>query len=119
MDKYTSEQEIDTKRPAGFLTGLFLGSLAGAATMLLLAPQSGQQTRQQLQEKAMKLGDQTNDTVENIVSQVRTKADEVKANVTDRAKELKKQGQEVLTEQLDRVASAAESGKKVIQGRGD
>jgi gas vesicle protein len=117
MNKYANEQESDTKSSGGFLTGLFLGGLAGAVTALLLAPQSGEETRQQIQQKAHKLSDQTTATMGDVASQVRTKADEVRANVTDKAKELKKQGQEVLVEQLDRVSAAAETGKKVIQGR--
>jgi gas vesicle protein len=116
MDK-TFEQETNTKRPAGFFTGLFLGGLAGAVTALLLAPQSGQETRQQLQDKATKLSEQTSAKVDDVVSQARTKKDEVRATLTEKAKELKKQGQEVLVEQLDRVSSAAESGKKAIQGK--
>jgi hypothetical protein len=41
----------------------------------------------------------------------------VKATLTEKARELKKQGQEVLVDQLDRVSNAAESGKKAIQGK--
>jgi soluble cytochrome b562 len=55
--------------------------------------------------------------VEDVVSQVRAKTGEVKSTVSDKARELKKQGQEVLVDQLDRVSAAAESGKKAIQGR--
>ncbi len=116
MDKIF-EQETNTKRPAGFFTGLFLGGVAGAVTALLLAPQSGEETRQQLQDRAMRLSEQTTATVDNVMSQARTKKDEVKATLTEKAKELKKQGQEVIVEQLDRVSSAAENGKKAIQGR--
>lgn len=118
MDKQrTFEQEANTKNPGGFLAGLFLGGLAGAVTALLLAPQSGEETRQQIQQRAAELSDQTAAKVENVVSQVRSKTDEVKATVNDKAKELKKQGQEVLVDQLDRVSTAAESGKKAIQGK--
>jgi gas vesicle protein len=117
MDKHTFEQEINTKKPGGFFTGLFLGGIAGAVTALLLAPQSGEETRQQIHQQARKLSDQTTATVEDVVSQVRTKSDEVKATVSDKAKELKKHGQEVLVDQLDRVSAAAESGKKAIQGK--
>lgn len=111
------EHETNTKRPAGFLTGLLLGGVAGAVTALLLAPQSGEDTRHQLQDKAMKLSEQTSATVEDVFSQARTKKDEVKATLTEKAQELKKQGQEALVEQLDRVSNAAESGKKAIQGK--
>jgi gas vesicle protein len=117
MDKHTFEQETNVKNPGGFFAGLFLGGLAGAVTALLFAPQSGEETRQQIQQKAAQLSDQTTAKVEDVVSQVRTKTGEVKATVSDKAKELKKQGQEVLVDQLDRVSAAAESGKKAIQGK--
>ena len=36
----------------GVLAGMLIGSLAGALTMLLLAPQSGEETRLQIHEKS-------------------------------------------------------------------
>ena len=120
MDKYTHEQEITAKRPANFLTGVLLGGVAGAVTALLFAPQSGQETRQQIQQKATELRDQTTSTVENTVAQVQSKASQLKADIgekattlkhdiTEKATNLKQQGQEVLVDQL----SAA---TKKIQG---
>src|SRR5436190_5031491 len=107
MDKYTYEEETNSKRPAGFLAGLFLGGLAGAVTALLLAPQSGQETRQQLQQRAVKVSERAAGKVDEVVSQARTKSGQVKANLTEKARDLKKQGQDVLVEQLDRVSNAA------------
>ena len=43
----------------GVLTGLLIGGLAGAGAMLLLAPQSGEKTRAQIQEKTIQLRDET------------------------------------------------------------
>lgn len=120
MDKYnTYEQETNTNRPAGFLTGLFLGGVAGAVTALLFAPQSGQETRQQLQQKAVRMSEDAADRVDEVVSQARTKTGQVKANLTEKARGLKNQGKEALVEQLDRVSNAAENGKRAIQGKDD
>jgi soluble cytochrome b562 len=63
------------------------------------------------------LRDQTTTTVEGAVAQVRTRASQIKADVRDKAEELQQQGQDMLVEQLDRVSAAAETGKKVIQGK--
>ena len=41
------------------LIGLLVGGLAGAGAMLLLAPQSGEQTRTEIREKSLQLRDQT------------------------------------------------------------
>lgn len=110
MDTYIHEQESNTKRPANFLTGMLLGGVAGAVTALLFAPQSGEETRQQIQKKAAELRDQTTATVENTVAQVQSKASQLKADLGEKATHLKQQGQEVLVEQL----SAA---TKKIQGK--
>lgn len=100
MDTYIHEQESNTKRPANFLTGMLLGGVAGAVTALLFAPQSGEETRQQIQQKAAELRDQTTATVENTVAQVQSKASQLKADLGEKATHLKQQGQEVLVEQL-------------------
>jgi gas vesicle protein len=121
MDKYTYDQETNTKRPANFFTGVLLGGMAGAVTALLFAPQSGEETRQQIQQKAVELRDQTTATVENTLNQVQSKASQLKADLGEKATNLKQdlgekattlkqQGQDVLVEQL----SAA---TKKIQGK--
>lgn len=89
MDKYTNKQESSTKHPASFLSGVLLGGVAGAVTALLFAPQSGEETRHQIQQKAVELRDQTTMTVENTVAQVQSKASELKANLGEKATNLK------------------------------
>lgn len=117
MNKQTYDQESHQSQPRNFFTGLLIGSLAGAATMLLFAPQSGKATRQQIQQKTMELRDQTMATVEGTMGQIRGKTDQLKSEVREKAYELKQHGQEALVEQLDRVSEAAEKGKKAIQGK--
>jgi len=70
----------------GVLAGLLIGSLAGAVTMLLLAPQSGKGTRKQISEVGRK-----------------------------KFTELKQHSQDLAVDQLDRVSEAALAGKKAIQ----
>src|ERR1044071_6192937 len=59
------------------LFGMLLGGLAGAVTMLLLAPQSGKETRRQFQEKGIELRDRVSEAVEDTLAQVRTNANRV------------------------------------------
>jgi len=118
MNNSTNEQVSNTKSPASFLAGVLFGGLAGAVTMLFFAPQSGKETRQQIQQKAIDLRAQATNTVEHTLSEIRTKADQLKVDVGEKAQSLKQQGQEVLVDQLDRVSEAAISGKKLIQGNG-
>lgn len=68
----------DTAEPRGFAAGLLAGSiiagLAGAGAMLLLAPQSGEQTRAKLQQQGLKLrywavGDKTHQLTDDVDEQ--------------------------------------------------
>jgi gas vesicle protein len=98
------------------LAGLFVGGLAGAVTMLLLAPQSGEDTRMKIQKKGVELRDRTFEIVEDAVTKARSKTDDLATSGRKKIKELKQQGQELAVEQLDRVSDAAQAGKEAIQG---
>lgn len=90
------------------LGGMLVGSLAGAVTMLLLAPQSGKDTRKQIQEKGIELRDRTTELVGDTMTQVRSQANKITVGLKDR-------GQELAVKQLDQVSEAAQAGKKAIQ----
>jgi gas vesicle protein len=96
--------------------GLLVGGLAGAVTMLLLAPQSGRDTRIQIQKKGIELRDRTTEIVEDAMAQVRSSRDRLSTSGREKLKELKHQGQELVVEQLDHVSEVAQAGKKAIQG---
>ena len=102
------EYRSHANNTAGVLVGMLIGGLAGAVTMLLLAPQSGKDTRKQIQEKSIELRDRTTELVDDTMAQVRTNANRITMN-------LKERGQEVAVEQLDKVSEAAQAGKKAIQ----
>jgi gas vesicle protein len=97
------------------LIALFIGGLAGAVAMLFLAPQSGEDTRLQLQKKGMQLFEQTSDLTKDSLMQVRKRANKLTVMGGKKFRELKKQGQELAVEQLDQVSKAAKAGKKAIK----
>jgi gas vesicle protein len=97
------------------LAGLLIGGLVGVITMLLLAPQSGENTRMQLQEKGIELRDRTTRMMEDAMAKARSNADKLTIEGREKIKELKQHGQELAVEQLDRVSDAAQAGKKAIQ----
>lgn len=97
------------------MAGLLIGAAAGATAMLLLAPQSGKATRQQIQDKGIELRDRTTGLVDEAVRQVRSSTSALVADGRKKAEEIKGQGQELLAEQLGRVSAAAEAGKKAVQ----
>src|SRR5215207_9016533 len=96
------------------LTGLLVGGLIGAATALLFAPRSGEETRAELRDKAIDLRDRTTETVKDTVSQAKSKAYEIKDTVIEKAEGLKQRGKQTVNQQLDNVSQAAETGKKKV-----
>jgi len=108
MTHENKEYQHPANNILGVLVGALIGALAGAVTMLLLAPQSGKDTRIQIQKKGIELRDRTTEMVEDTMAQVRTNANKITMG-------LKNYGQEVAVKQLDHVSEAARAGKKAIQ----
>ena len=96
------EYRYPTNNVFGVLVGMLIGGLAGAMTMLLLAPQSGKDTRKQLQEKSIELRDWKTEMVEDALVQVRSNPAKITMDTKD-------------YEQLEHVSDAAQAGKKAIQ----
>jgi gas vesicle protein len=101
--------------PLNVVVGILIGGLAGAVTMLLLAPRSGKDTRMQIQEKGLELRDRTNEIVEETLAQVRSSVNKLTLDGREKFNELKQHGQELAVEQLDHVSEAAKAGKKALQ----
>jgi len=101
--------------PLRLLIGLLVGGLAGVVTMLLFAPQSGKETRDQIEEKTIELRDQTSKNVKKALAQVRSGTVQIKSDVQEKASELKQLSQDKLVEQLDRVSAALDTGKTAVE----
>jgi gas vesicle protein len=101
--------------PKSVFTGFLVGSVIGAATALLFAPRSGEETRAEIRDKAIELRDRTTETVKDTVSQAKSRAYELKDNVWEKAEELKERGKHTVNRRLDRVSQAAEAGKEKVQ----
>jgi len=97
------------------LAGLLIGGLAGAVAMLLLAPQSGEDTRTQIQAKGSQLRDRTTGMMDDATAQMRSNVNKITAGGREKIKELRQHGQELAAEQLGRVSEAAQAGKKAIE----
>jgi gas vesicle protein len=109
------EYTYRTNNILGVLIGMLVGGLAGALTMLLLAPQSGKDTRTQIQKKSIELRDRTSEMVDETMAQVRLNANKIATSGREKINELKQRGQEVAVEQLDHVSEVAQAGKKAIK----
>lgn len=117
MSSTTQELEYPSNNNtfAGAFAGLLIGGLAGALTMLLLAPQSGRETRTQIHDKSFELRDRATKMFEDSVDDVRTNAQKFTRGGQKRITELKHQGQEMAVEQLDRVSAAVKAGKAAVK----
>jgi len=114
---------------SAFLIGFLIGGLTGAAVSLLLAPQSGEETRALIRDKAIEIGDKASETAEDAYARAeeaaadaRAKADELTKLARARAEELQHRGQVIIEEQRSRINSAIESARKTpkhTEGEGD
>jgi gas vesicle protein len=115
MINENQEYKYSTNTFLNVLVAMVVGGLAGAIAMLLLAPQSGKETRKLIQKKSVELRDQTTEMVEDTVAQVRSNVNKIALGGREKINELKKHGQELAVEQLDHVSKAAKAGKKAIK----
>src|SRR5690242_5909230 len=99
-----------------FLAGLVVGGLAGAAVSLLMAPRSGQETRNLLQQKGIELRDEANETAESAVKQVRQKGQQISADIGEKVGELKQRGQKLIDETRDDHSGALAGEKTGARG---
>jgi len=109
------EYKHSTNNVLNVLVGVLVGGLAGAVTMLLLAPQSGKRTRMQIQEKGIELRDRATGIMEDAVAQVRLNGNKLARDGRRKANELLHQGQNLVAEQVEYVSDAVKAGKKAIQ----
>lgn len=118
---------------ANFLAGFIVGGLVGAATALLLAPQSGEETRAVIKEKSIEIKDKAVVTAEDArmraehaldeariraedaVAEVRTRADEVARMSRDRAAEIGQKGQILLDESKAKVRQTVKKAAKDVE----
>ncbi len=109
MHNVRHDHQFEAGRAGGFLAGLVVGGLAGAGTMLLLAPESGIRTRADLQQKGMELRDLAMETVESTMADARIKARQITNPVRKQAEQLQQRDQRILEQQEDRAGAGAES----------
>jgi len=62
----TVSGDAERSSPAGFVTGVFLGLLAGTILAMVAAPQSGEETRDLLRAKAREAVERTRDTAGDV-----------------------------------------------------
>jgi gas vesicle protein len=102
-----------------FLAGFVIGGMVGAAVALLLAPQSGEETRTIIHDRSIELKDKAAEKAESArikaeaaAAEARARADELAKLTQEKAIEFKKKGQEVYQTQKSRIESAVQKKSK-------
>ena len=96
-----------------FLVGFVVGGVSGALAALLLAPQSGEETRTIIKEKTIELKDKASHSVEDAYHQAeaaaavaRTKFEELADLTKTKTQDLQHKGQVILEEQKSKISEA-------------
>jgi gas vesicle protein len=103
----------DNSEFGSFLSGFLIGGLVGAAVALLMAPQSGEETRTLIVEKSTELKDKTAASLEEAyaaaekaAADARARAEELAKEAQARAEELRQRSQVILEEQRSKISDA-------------
>lgn len=78
-----------------FAVGLFTGTLLGGIAALLFAPQSGEETRQFIQDKSQEAYEKAGKTIEETYAQAETSLAEARSKIEELAAEAKKKSLEL------------------------
>ena len=102
-----------------FLVGFIVGGLTGAAVSLLFAPQSGEETRAFLRDKAVELKDKAAESVEEARLQAekaweeaKVKTDEWTQLAKEKAGDLKTKGEKTIEESRKKIADTIKPKEK-------
>lgn len=94
-----------------FLSGFIVGGLVGAAVALLMAPQSGEETRVLIRDRSIELKDKAVEAAED----ARVRAEAAAEEARMRAEEIRQRGQQVYLDQKGRLESAIDATKEAYQ----
>jgi gas vesicle protein len=102
----------------GFLSGFFIGLIAGSVVALLTAPQSGEQTRQMIGEKSLELREKAAESIDEVLLQgerALASARETTEHTIERTKrqisQLEARGETMLEEQRQRLNRLMEDAR--------
>ncbi len=102
-----------------FLAGFLIGGMVGAAVALLLAPQSGEETRTIIHDRSIELKDKAVEKAETArikaeaaAADARARADELAKLTQEKAIEFKKKGQDLYEAQKSKIETAVQKRTK-------
>lgn len=126
MKNNNHEQDFDQKHhnsggsaATSAIAGLVIGGLAGAGAALLFAPQSGKETRAQIQQKTIEIRDKTTESVSGALTQVKAKTHEITDGVREKADDIQLQIMEKAEQIQHKVAGKAEEFQHKVAGKAE
>jgi len=102
----------------GFLGGLALGTLVGGALAIVFAPQSGEQTREQLRETSIELKDRATQVAGQAREQadtLQTQAQEVLGQAKDQVQSVTTRVQGIAADAKDKAQDVAQTAQQTVQ----
>ena len=97
---------MSAREASSFFTGFFVGAMVGGAAALLLAPQSGEETRAQIRERSIELKEQAEATYGDVV----VKIDESTKELRGRTEELSSKLDELIAQGKDEITRLSQRG---------
>ena len=105
----------DESNFGSFLMGFTVGALAGAIVSLLMAPQSGEETRQVLKEKAIGLKEKGAETYEDTKQRAETAYKDAIAKADELAKVAKEKASEISRSAKVKVEKLADDAAEAVE----
>jgi gas vesicle protein len=97
-----------------FLIGFVVGGVAGAVAALLLAPQSGEETRSLIKDKSIELRDKATEQANLVAKKASEQAELIAKKASEQANLVAKKAGEVSTEARTRGKDLLDSAKKAV-----
>lgn len=109
---------MSSKEVSSFFTGFFVGALIGGATALLLAPQSGEETRTQLRDKGIELREKAEATYSDVLQQVEKATDDLRKTTEElsaKVDQVIEQGKDEIAKLSKRVTKAEQAAEEAAE----
>lgn len=101
---------MSAKDVSSFFTGFFVGALVGGAAALLMAPQSGEETRTQLREKSIEIKDKAEATYGDVMAKI----DAQTAELHSRTEALSSKIDQLITQGKQEVSRLRKHGAEAV-----
>jgi gas vesicle protein len=95
------------REASSFFTGFFVGALVGGAAALLMAPQTGEETRTQIRDKSIEIKEKAETTYGDVVAKIDAQTTELRGRTEElsaKMDELIAQGKQEFTRMRKRGA---------------